>query len=123
LCFVMLLVGSFSSLAQEKYTISGTITDARNGETMIGTNVFVEPIMKGSTSNVYGFYSLTVPEGDYTLKVSFLGYETFAKEIKLDKNLTFNLELAESAFTKDEVVVKGEKKDENTKSSKMTLLR
>lgn len=120
--FVVLLVGSFSSFAQEKYTISGTITDARNGETMIGTNVFVEPIMKGATTNVYGFYSLTVPEGDYTLKVSFLGYETFAKEIKLDQNLTFNLELAESAFTKDEVVVKGEKKDENTKSSKMSTV-
>jgi len=116
------LFGAISTYGQEKYTISGTITDAANGETMIGTNVFVEPIMKGTTTNVYGFYSLTVPEGDYTLKVSFLGYETLTKEINLDKDLEFNLELKESSFSKDEVVVTGEKKDENTKSSKMSAV-
>ncbi|MFT5309852.1 MAG: hypothetical protein ACI8VL_000749, partial [Bacteroidia bacterium] len=49
--------------SQDKYTISGTISDGANGETMIGTNVFLEPIMKGTTTNDYGFYSITVPEG------------------------------------------------------------
>lgn len=111
-----------AGFAQEKYTISGTITDAANGETMIGTNVFVEPIMKGATTNVYGFYSLTVPEGNYTLKVSFLGYETFSQEINLNKDLEFNIELKESSYTKEEVVVTGEKKDENTKSTKMSTV-
>jgi len=118
----ILFLFSMSLLAQEKYTISGTITDAFNGETMIGTNVFVEPIMKGATTNVYGFYSLTVPEGDYTLKVSFVGYETYTQEIKLNKNLELNLELKESSYSKDEVVITAEKKDENTKSSKMSTV-
>ena len=110
------------SFAQNKYTISGTVTDAANGETMIGTNVFVEPLMKGATTNVYGFYSLTLPEGKYTLKVSFLGFETYAQEIDLAKDLTIDLELKESAYTKEEVVVRGEKKDENTKSTKMSTV-
>lgn len=109
-------------LGQEKYTISGTVTDAANGETMIGTNVFLEPIMKGTTTNVYGFFSITVPEGDYTLKVSFLGYETHSQQIKLNKDTEVNLELKESAYTKEEVVVTGEKKDENTKSAKMSTV-
>ncbi|MCF8276408.1 MAG: TonB-dependent receptor [Flavobacteriales bacterium] len=120
---LLTLIFQFGFLqAQQKYTISGTITDANNGETMIATNVFVEPLMKGATTNLYGFYSLTVPEGNYTLKVSFLGYETFSQEIKLDKDLEFNIEMKESSYTKEEVVVTGEKKDENTKSSKMSTV-
>jgi hypothetical protein len=85
--FLVVFLFSLSLSAQEKYTISGTITDAANGETMIGTNVFVEPIMKGATTNVYGFYSLTVPAGDYTLKVSFLGYETLHPTNQTDQRL------------------------------------
>lgn len=119
ICFML---GTFAASAQQKYTISGTITDGANGETMIGTNVFVEPLMVGATTNVYGFYSLTVPEGKYTLKVSFLGYETYSEEIELTADYEANIELKESAFTKEEVVVKGEKTDQNTKSSKMSTV-
>ena len=117
-----LLVVTLLAQAQEKHTISGTITDGANGETMVGTNVFLEPITKGTTTNVYGFYSITVPDGKYTLKVSFLGYETFSKEINLSKNIELNMELNESSFSKEEVVVKGEKTDQNTKSSKMSAV-
>ncbi|MFT6760211.1 MAG: hypothetical protein ACJATS_001394, partial [Psychroserpens sp.] len=108
--------------SQDKYTISGTISDGANGETMIGTNVFLEPIMKGTTTNDYGFYSITVPEGEYTLKVSFLGYETFSQDIDLNKDTEVNLEMKESSYSKSEVVVTGDKKDENTKSSKMSTV-
>lgn len=122
IALLLLIVVSLFAQAQEKYTISGTITDGSNGETMIGTNVFLEPIMKGTTTNVYGYYSLTVPEGQYTLKVSFLGYETFAQEIDLKADYELNMEMKESSFSKEEVVVTGEKKDENTKSSKMSTV-
>jgi hypothetical protein len=108
--------------AQKKYTISGTVKDASNGELMIATNVFVEPSMKGTTTNLYGFFSLTVPEGEYTLKVSFLGYETLERKIDLKADVQLDLELKESTFTKEEVVVKGEKKDENTRSTKMSTV-
>lgn len=117
---LVLLSGSVS--AQQKYTISGIIADGANGETMIGANVFLEPIMKGTTANQYGFYSITVPEGDYTLKVSFLGYRTFSKDISLNSNLKLNVDLEESSYTKDEVVVTGKKADQNTKSTKMSAV-
>jgi len=119
---VALLLLTSVAVAQNKYTISGTVTDGSNGETMIGTNVFVEPSMKGATTNVYGFYSLTLPEGEYVLKASFLGYETFSQTIKLNKDQLVDIELKESAYTKQEVVVSGEKKDENTTSTKMSTV-
>ncbi|MFT5054958.1 MAG: hypothetical protein ACI9FU_001333, partial [Granulosicoccus sp.] len=86
LCLLAILV-QFDSLAQEKFTISGTVTDIANGETMIGTNVYVEELKVGTTTNLYGFYSLTVPSGNYTLTVSYLGFEPFKQEVELDKDL------------------------------------
>ncbi|MBL4587701.1 MAG: carboxypeptidase-like regulatory domain-containing protein, partial [Flavobacteriales bacterium] len=121
LLLVLILQGTLS-FSQEKFTISGTIKDGANGETMIGTNVFLEPLMKGTTTNLYGFFSLTIPKGDYTLKVSFLGYETYSQEISLNANLKLNLDLKTSSYSKDEVVIKGEKADQNTKSSKMSTV-
>ena len=119
LALVTLLCLGYEVFAQKKYTISGTVKDASNGELMIATNVFVEPSMKGTTTNLYGFFSLTVPEGEQTLKVSFVGYETLERKINLSENTQLDLELTASSFTKEEVVVKGEKKDENTRSTKM----
>ena len=119
LALVTLLCLGYEVFAQNKYTISGTVKDASNGELMIATNVFVEPSMKGTTTNLYGFFSLTVPEGEQTLKVSFVGYETLERKINLSENTQLDLELTASSFTKEEVVVKGEKKDENTRSTKM----
>jgi len=121
LTLALILPGTLS-FSQEKFTISGTITDGANGETMIGTNVFLEPLMKGTTTNLYGFFSLTVPKGDYTLNVSFLGYETYSKKISLNANLKLNLDLKTSSYSKGEVVVKGKKVDQNTKSSKMSTV-
>ena len=122
LALCLLFGWSADVAAQKKYTISGTVKDAANGELMIATNVFVEPSMKGTTTNLYGFFSLTVPEGTHTLKVSFLGYETLEKQIDLRADTQLDLELKESTFTKEEVVVKGEKKTENTRSTKMSTV-
>lgn len=108
--------------AQQKYTLSGTVKDASNGELMISTNVFVEPSMKGTTTNLYGFFSLTVPEGKHTLKVTFLGYETLTQEIDLKANVQLDLQLQPSGFTKDEVVITSDRKDENTRSTKMSTV-
>lgn len=118
LCLVAMLI-QFDSIAQEKFTISGTVTDVGNGETMIGTNVYVEELKVGTTTNLYGFYSLTVPEGKYTLTVSYLGFEPFKKEIDLSKDLSINLELQPSSIQKDEVVITGEVKDKNATSTDM----
>ena len=118
LCLLAFFV-QVDSYAQEKFTISGTVTDIGNGETMIGTNVFVEELNVGTTTNLYGFYSLTIPAGNYTLTISYLGFEPFRKEIELNRNLSINLELKTSSIQKDEVVITGKVRDRNTTSTDM----
>ena len=70
--------------AQEGFTISGTITDVLNGETIFGASIYFKDTAIGVTSNEYGFYSLTASEGNYILVVSYLGYADFSKEISLN---------------------------------------
>ena len=60
--------------AQENYTISGYITDAESGETLIGATALVKEIGNGAVSNEYGFYSISVPKGKYTLEFSYIGF-------------------------------------------------
>jgi len=107
------------SFGQEKFTISGTLEDATNGESLIGASISVEELGTGTTTNVYGFYSLTIPEGNYTLSFSYLGYESIKKEIVLNQNLKIDLELNVTSTLLDEVVISAEQKDENLRSTQM----
>ena len=75
--------------AQQTYTLSGTIADSTNGETIIGAIVYVKSLGKGATANTYGFYSLTLPEGTYDVSFSFISYQTTSRRITLNKS--FNL--------------------------------
>ena len=104
-----------------KQTVSGYIKDANDGEALIGAAVYVEELKKGATSNVYGFYSLTLPEGKYTFKFLYLGYVTQIKEVDLTKNQNLNIDLAEEAKETKEVVITGEKTEmeANVKSTQM----
>ena len=61
-----------SAYCQKKFTLSGFITDANNGETLIGATVYSKSVGQGVISNNYGFYSLTLPEGDYEISFSFI---------------------------------------------------
>jgi hypothetical protein len=80
---------SFTAFAQSgKATLSGYIKSAADGEALIGAGVYVEELKKGATSNVYGFYSLTLPKGKYTVRFLFLGYETQIKTLDLENSQT-----------------------------------
>ena len=83
----------FSVSAQKKFTVSGYVKDARNGETLIGATVLVKGQTKGISTNSFGFYSLTLTQGNYTLVCSYTGYQSLSNEVKLteDKQLTFEL--------------------------------
>src|SRR6218665_3723764 len=105
---LFLLFLPFFVSAQQKFTISGYVKDATNGEALIGATVYVKEINNGATTNEYGFYSVTVVPGSYTLQYSFIGYTTNMKSIVLDKNTPVNTELALAADELDEVVVTGE---------------
>lgn len=105
-----------------KVTISGYVKDAKNGEGLIGASIFVKELLTGTTTNTYGFYSLTLPKGDYTLVISSVGYRKNIRDIKLlDKSLSINVELQEDGQELEEVVVKAQKEDDNIKSLEMSV--
>ncbi|HWY11935.1 MAG TPA: carboxypeptidase-like regulatory domain-containing protein, partial [Bacteroidia bacterium] len=100
-------------------TISGYVKDKSNGESTPGTTILIKEINKAASANQYGFYSLTVPKGQYTVAFSLLGYETFTQTIDLDKNISLNVNMATASQQLSEVEVTTDKPDQNVKSSQM----
>lgn len=92
-------------LHAQSYTLSGTITDASTNETLIGAGIFVSETRSGITTNEYGFYSLTLPAGTYTVTVSYVGFETVTETVTLTENLRRNIRLSSTDNKISEVVV------------------
>lgn len=116
---IILITMSLSVVYSQKYTISGFVREKKTGEDMIGANIYLKELSKGTTTNNYGFYSLTMTKGEYTLMVSYIGYNDFEKKITLDKDLKINVLLEETAIMGKEVVVTGERKNSNIESIEM----
>ena len=112
---------SFSLNAQENLTISGYISDGDNGETLIGANVFVLEQSKGTSTNEYGFYSLTLPQGSYTLQYSYLGFVTQEIKVELNQNVKQDIELANEAAQLAEVVISSEAPNANVSTNEMSV--
>lgn len=106
--FLFIIIFSLPSIiiAQDRVTISGTITSAKTGETLIGASVRVPNSSYGTTSNEYGFYSLTLAKGDYTIEFSALGLKPKQQPVKLQQNVVLNVTLEETATELETVVVK-----------------
>lgn len=105
--------------AQSKYTVSGTVKEKSSGETLIGVSISVEEKPGvGVVTNEYGFYSLSLPQGKYTLRFSYVGYEAELIAVDLNSNLTKNVDLSEG-ISLQEVVVTSRKDDENLTSTAM----
>ncbi len=118
--FVFLfLLGSLFTNAQNKHTISGFVKDSLNGETLIGATITVKGQAKGISSNQYGFYSITLDDGNYTLVCSFIGYRTKIFEIDLKANTKFNFEVLPRINLSQEVIVTTKKRDANVKNAQM----
>lgn len=81
------LVTTTAIFAQHKYTLSGSISDASNGEKLLGVNFVIKELHTGTSTNEYGFYSITLPEGKYTLSIEYIGYGTREETIVLNKNI------------------------------------
>ena len=71
-----------------KHTVSGYVKDQNTGEYLIGANVYIKELLKGTSTNQYGFYSITVEDGNYQLVISFLGYKEQVIPIELNKDAT-----------------------------------
>ena len=96
-------------LAQEKYTISGFITDINNGESIVGANIYCKNLNLGVTSNTYGFYSLTLPNGTYEISYSFIGYNSENKIFQLSSSINYDVEFELASIKIGEVVVTANK--------------
>ena len=108
-----------NSFCQERFTISGYVQEEKSGENLIGVSIYDETSNKGTTSNQYGFYSITLEKGTYKIVYSFIGLNTITKKLTLDKNIRLNISLSEKSILADEVVISSEKQDKNIESSDM----
>ncbi len=91
--------------AQEKYTLSGTISEASSNETLIGVTIVFPSLRTGVTTNEYGFYSITLPEGEYEVVISYLGFEDIREQIRLTSDMKKDYNLVEEMAQLEEVVV------------------
>lgn len=115
------LCGWTGIMFAQKFTLSGYISDAENGEVLIGANVYNANDYLGTITNTYGFYSLTLPAGKVKLTISFVGYSTFQQEINLTENKTISVEL-KPTIEIEEVVVEGTRSEGGVTSSQMSLI-
>lgn len=116
--FSTLILFSTKVDAQEKFTLSGYIKDFNTGETLVESNIYnKDNLSEGTTSNIYGFYSLSLPKGEYTIAYSYLGYADKEIKITLDQNIELNVQM-ESGLTVSEVVVTAEE-DDNVHGTQM----
>ncbi len=112
--FFLIFINMGSLWSQKKYTVSGTLTDGTNGETMIGAAVLIkEKKGVGTTCNPQGFYSLTLSEGSYTLQIQFIGYQQIEKQIVLDKNIVLDFKLNPNSIAMKEFEVTDKKDNDN----------
>ncbi|MGQ7946918.1 TonB-dependent receptor [Flavobacterium sp. WC2509] len=106
---------------KQKLTISGTITDAKSNETLIGVNVYFPELKIGASTNEYGFYSLTLPKGDYDVIISYVGFQNITEKISLTKSVKRNFSLKESGNELKEVVINSEKNTANIRKPEMSV--
>jgi len=117
LLFFSVLVSGFS---QQKFTISGTISDSSSNETLIGVNVYVPSLKIGTTTNEYGFYSLSLPKGNYEIEISYIGFQTYKQNISLSQNTKINHSMAGNSENLEEVVIT-EKGRANIRKAEMSV--
>jgi hypothetical protein len=103
-----------SGQVQKTATVSGFITDARTGESLTGAVVYTkENSAMGITSNSYGYFSLTLPAGNYKLVIQFLGYRTKTIDLALIEDVRLSVDLDEESISIDEVTITAEKSNIN----------
>ncbi|MFA9187678.1 TonB-dependent receptor [Flavobacterium sp. FBOR7N2.3] len=120
LLFAVLFI-SLTTFAQDKFTLSGIITDTKNNETLIGVNLYFPDLKIGTTTNEYGFYSISVPKGNQTLNISYIGYQNVQKTVSLTQSTKLNIALDENGEMLDEVVIKDNQGRANTRTPEMSV--
>jgi len=108
------------SFGQKRFTISGTIKDNATGETLIGATVRIKELpQNGSATNNYGYYTLSAPEGEYTLLYTYVGYQTVSRPISLHKNQVIDMSLGLSSSLQEVVIRSDKRNNDNVASPQM----
>ena len=121
----LLLCASFSSAkaqTEEKFTLSGYIADANTGEELINATLFIKELGTGNVSNLYGFYSITLPAGNYNITYSYLGYQDKTIPVDLKSDQRLDIEMSEDMAVLEEIVVLAKEKNENVTSTEMSVV-
>ncbi|MGN6495465.1 MAG: TonB-dependent receptor [Agriterribacter sp.] len=105
-CALLFVMISFAAYPQEKFTLSGTVVNTSNNETIIGASIFIPQAKVSTVTNAYGFYSITLPKGAYTIVISYVGFENTEEPISLTENTRKDFSMLEKSKTLDEVVIK-----------------
>ncbi|MFY0653355.1 MAG: TonB-dependent receptor [Cyclobacteriaceae bacterium] len=105
LLLILLVFLSSATIVEGQVTISGYIKDASNGEDLIGASVYIQQLENGTITNVYGFYSITLPTGEYDVEYRYVGFNTSTKKVNLVANQRIDLELESASVKLEEIVV------------------
>lgn len=114
---------AFKQIPPKTVTISGYIKDENNGEDLIGAACYIKELRKGTITNPYGFYSLSIPAGYYTVSYSFLGTKTQTQVLEITDNKSMNIELSADNLQIQEVVVRGEAAASNVERAEMSVVK
>lgn len=117
---IFFLILSLNSFSQKKYTISGVVKDISSGESLISASVYDVNSYIGTSTNVYGFYSLTIEEGKHSIAFSYVGYDTVIKEINLTKDMEITVSLKGSVIL-EEVVITAHSPNKKVERTQMSL--
>ena len=120
IAFLFLFVAQIF-FSQEKVTINGTVYDNNSNETLIGVSVYFPELKTGTTTNEYGFYSITVPKGRYKIQVSYLGFKSIIENLNLTVNVTKNFKLEEETESLDEIIIESDIEKLNIKTPQMSV--
>ncbi len=121
ICFAAIVILAFAKAYSQKATLSGTISEQGTGETMLNVNVNIIELKTGTISNAYGYYSISLPTGEYTVQYSSLGYATIEKKVALTENVKLDIELKEQGEQLNEVVITADVEKLSTKSPQMSV--
>ncbi len=119
--FITTWLGFSVEVYAQRHTISGFVYEKGSRETMLAVNVYAAGTTIGTVTNSYGFYSLTLPKGDWEIVYSFVGYQPRSFKISLDKNIELNVEL-DPSIELEGVEVVGELSKTSSRSSHMSVM-
>jgi len=124
LVLILVVLFKINSVFAQNFTMSGEIKDAQSGESLIGATIFpTELPTKGTVTNAYGFFSLTLPSGSYNIVVQFVGYERKSVPINLTQNQRLKIELTENTVSLKEIQVSSERQNRNITANQMSVAK